>query len=175
MASVFLSPSAQEFNPYLTGGNEEIYMNLLADRIERILNQNGISTARNNPDGTFEDAIELSNRGDYDLHVALHSNAASGEFSGLLMGPDIYYFPGSEDSFLASEIISENLKDVYPEPQLVNAIPSNTLAELRRTRAPATYIEIAYHDNPEDEQWIKNNLDAIAENIASSIIEYLET
>ena len=31
MPSVFLSPSTQEFNPYINGGNEEQYMNLIAD------------------------------------------------------------------------------------------------------------------------------------------------
>ena len=30
MASIFLSPSVQEYNKYLTGGDEEQYMNLIA-------------------------------------------------------------------------------------------------------------------------------------------------
>ena len=31
MAFLYLSPSTQEYNPYVNGGNEEYYMNLLAD------------------------------------------------------------------------------------------------------------------------------------------------
>ena len=37
MPKVFLSPSTQEWNQYATDGNEELYMNLLADRIEPYL------------------------------------------------------------------------------------------------------------------------------------------
>lgn len=173
MARVFLSPSTQEFNQYLTGGNEQLYMNLLADRIEQILNQNGIETGRNNPDGSFRDSINQSNADNYDLHVALHSNASPEIYPGLLRGPDIYYYQSSQRGLQAAEIISDNLKNIYPEPELVNTLPSTSLAELRRTRAPSVFIEVAYHDNPEDEQFIKNNLDEIAQNISLSIIQYL--
>ena len=37
MPKVFLSPSTQEWNPYIDGGNEEQYMNLIADRMEPYL------------------------------------------------------------------------------------------------------------------------------------------
>ena len=103
MPKVFLSPSTQEFNQYLTGGNEQLYMNLLADRIEQNLNQNGIETGRNNPDGTFQDAIRESNAGNYDLHVALHSNASPDIYPGLLRGPDIYYYLGSQKGSEAAD------------------------------------------------------------------------
>jgi len=33
-------------------------------------------------------------------------------------------------------------------------------------------IEVAYHDNPEDENWITGNIDAIASAIASAVNEY---
>ena len=34
MPFIYLSPSTQEFNQYVTGGNEEQYMNLSADAME---------------------------------------------------------------------------------------------------------------------------------------------
>ena len=33
-------------------------------------------------------------------------------------------------------------------------------------------MEIGYHDNPEDAQWIRNNVNAIAENLVLSLTEY---
>ncbi|HBB19647.1 MAG TPA: peptidoglycan hydrolase, partial [Ruminococcus sp.] len=42
MPKVFLSPSTQEFNQYATSGNEELYMNLLADRVEPYFRASGI-------------------------------------------------------------------------------------------------------------------------------------
>ena len=42
MASIFLSPSVQEYNKYLTGGDEEQYMNLIADAMMPYLEASGI-------------------------------------------------------------------------------------------------------------------------------------
>lgn len=52
MPFLFLSPSTQEFNPYVTEGNEEYWMNQLADRMEPYLYTSGINVTRNNPAGT---------------------------------------------------------------------------------------------------------------------------
>ena len=49
MPKVFLSPSTQEWNKYATEGNEEQYMNLLADLMEPYLLSSGISFTRNDP------------------------------------------------------------------------------------------------------------------------------
>ena len=44
MPSLFLSPSVQEFNPYVNGlGTEEFYMNLVADAMEPYLIASGIT------------------------------------------------------------------------------------------------------------------------------------
>ena len=42
MPLLFLSPSTQEFNPYVTTGNEEYWMNQLADRMEPYLLASGV-------------------------------------------------------------------------------------------------------------------------------------
>ena len=52
MAFLYLSPSTQEYNPYVNGGNEEYYMNLLADELEPYLHASGISFTRNTPNMT---------------------------------------------------------------------------------------------------------------------------
>ena len=49
MPNVFLSPSTQEWNPYVNGGSEEFYMNQIADRMEPYLRSSGISYTRNDP------------------------------------------------------------------------------------------------------------------------------
>ena len=50
MPVIFLSPSTQEWNKYATEGNEELYMNLLADKMEPYLRSSGIGYVRNDPD-----------------------------------------------------------------------------------------------------------------------------
>ena len=77
MPRIFLSPSTQEYNPYITGnGSEEYFMNQIADAMEPYLLANTIRFTRNTPDMTAASSIRASNAGNYDLHLALHSNAA---------------------------------------------------------------------------------------------------
>ena len=38
---------------------------------------------------------------------------------------------------------------------------------------PAVLVEIAYHDNVEDANWIKNNIEGIGRNLALSIADIL--
>ncbi|MBR2912960.1 MAG: peptidoglycan hydrolase, partial [Oscillospiraceae bacterium] len=95
MPKVFLSPSTQEFNPYIGGGNEEYYMNLVADRMEPYLRASGITYVRNDPARGAAGAIADSNSAYYDVHLALHSNASPPNLAGRLRGIDIYYAPSS--------------------------------------------------------------------------------
>lgn len=173
MASVFLSPSTQEYNVYVTGGNEEYYANLIADAMVPYLRASGISFGRNDPSGTVSTSIALSNAGSYNLHLAIHSNAAPENLAGLIKGPDVYYYRDSSRGKAAAEIFANNLKLIYPDPSLVSTVPTTTLVELRRTKAPAVLVEVAYHDNVEDAQWIIDNIEEIAENLALSVADFL--
>ncbi len=172
MPKVFLSPSTQEWNKYVTSGNEELYMNLLADRIEPYLRSCGISFIRNDPDRNVTGAISDSNSGNYDVHLALHSNAAPDNLSGKLRGIDIYFAPKSALSEKLANIIANNLKSIYSLPDKVQAVPTYSLGEVLRTKAVAVLCELGYHDNYADEAWIKNNLENIARNITNSLCDY---
>ena len=173
MPNLFLSPSVQQYNPYINGlGSEEYYMNLIADAMEPYLYASGITSTRNNPDDTLSQAIALSNAGNYDFHLALHSNAAPANLSGQIQGPDIYYYSTSTEGKRAAEIFQENLKVIYPDPNLVNTIPNTTLGELRLVKAPSNLIELAYHDNLEDAMWIINNINVISRTLVLSLTEY---
>ena len=173
MPSVFLSPSLQEWNPYVNGGNEEYYMNLVADSIEPYLTASGITYGRNTPSQTLSQAIAQSNAGNYDLHLAIHSNAAGAANSGQVRGTDVYYYPTSSKGKRAAEIIAENWRDIYPLPDRVRTVASGSLAELKRTKAPAVLIETAYHDNLADAEWIQENIGVIGRNLAMSIAQFL--
>ena len=173
MPSVFLSPSLQENNAYTGGGNEEYYMNLVADAMIPYLDASGITVVRSDISGTLGDAIAKSNAGNYDLHLAIHSNAAPESLSGQLRGTDVYYYTTSVNGKRAAEIFANNFKLIYPQPSKVCTVPTTTLAELRRTRAPAILIEVAYHDNVQDATWIRNNIEAIARNLSASTADYL--
>lgn len=171
MPTIYLSPSTQEFNPYYGGGNEEYYMNLIADAMEPYLAASGIQFVRNTPEMTAASSIAASNSGVYDLHLALHSNATAAG-NGTVRGSEVYYFPSSSEGKRFADILAENLKMIYPLPDRVRTVPTTSLGEVARVRAPGVLVEIAYHDNPQDAQWIRENIDRIAQTIVLSLTEY---
>ncbi|OGO91802.1 MAG: peptidoglycan hydrolase [Clostridiales bacterium GWF2_38_85] len=173
MPSVYLSPSTQEYNPTVGGGTEEYYMNLIADAMEPYLAASGVSFTRNTPDMTAMSSVAQSNQGNYDLHLALHSNASPENLRGSQSGADIYYYAPSARGKQAADIIAKNYKEIYPNPEKVRALPNRTFAELRRTKAPAVLAELVYHDNTTDMNWLKNNIPLIARNLSQSVAEFL--
>ena len=105
MPIIYLSPSTQEWNPYVDGGNEEYYMNLIADAMEPYLRANGIQFVRNTPDMTAASSIRASNAGNYDLHVALHSNAAPVGKEGQVQGCLLYTSDENDPVFCTTDLL----------------------------------------------------------------------
>ena len=172
MPSIFLSPSTQEGNLYVTGNSEAYWMNRLADAMEPYLTASGIRYTRNSPTGSAAQSIRQSNSGNYDLHLALHSNAAPPSIYGQVQGSDVYYYPSSMQGKKAADLIAQALQTIYPEPGKVRALGTTAIGEVRQTKAPSVFIELAYHDNVADANWITENLDLIAKTIVQALTEY---
>ena len=173
MPKIFLSPSTQEYNQYITGaGSEEYFMNLLADAMEPLLLANGIQYVRNDPQGTVSTSIRQSNAGSYDFHLALHSNASGPGSEGQNRGIIAFYYPGSVSGQRAAELFASALREIYPLPEQVTTRSTTTLAEVRRTRAPSVLLEIGYHDNAADAQWIAEHINLIAQTLVQAMTEY---
>lgn len=147
-------------------------MNRLADAMVPYLVASGIQYTRNTPQMTAASSIAASNQGRYDLHLALHSNAAPEGRYGQVRGIIVYYFPGSVQGRRAAQIVADNLKTIYPLPNQVRAEATTAIGEVRRVRAPSVFIELGYHDNADDAAWIKANLDPVARNIVLSLTEF---
>ena len=173
MPKIYLSPSTQEYNPYVTGnGSEEYFMNLVADAMEPYLLANGIQFSRNTPDMTAASSIRQANRGDYDFYLALHSNASGPGSEGQNRGIIAFYYPTSRNGRRGAEIIARNLQEIYPLPERVVTRSTTSLGEVRQPRAPAVLVEIGYHDNEADARWIESHIDAIGQSLAMSMAEY---
>lgn len=172
MPVIYLSPSTQEFNPFITEGNEEYWMNQVADAMIPYLRQFGIDYYRNTPEMTAGSSLRDSNARNVDFHLAIHSNASGPGQEGRNRGVIVFYYPGSTEGQRMADILVQNFREIYPLPNQVSAVTTTSLGEVSRTNAPSVLIEVAYHDNVEDANWITNNIDAIARAIADSVNQY---
>ena len=108
MPTIYLSPSTQEWNQYVTGsGSEEYNMNLLADALVPYLLSNAIQYKRNRPEMTAGSSIREANAGSYDLYLALHSNASAPSNYGGTRGIIVFYYPGSSNGRRAAELMAD--------------------------------------------------------------------
>ena len=175
MPILYLSPSTQEGNAYVTGsGSEEYWMNQLADAMEPYLLSCGIQYRRNTPDMTAASSIRQANQGWYDFYLALHSNAAAPSNYGNVRGIIAFYYPTSTQGERAATIFANNLKVIYPLPNNVTIQPTTRLGEVRDPKFPSVLLELGYHDNPSDAAWVEGNLDPIAQNLVLSLTEYFD-
>ena len=113
MPKLYLSPSTQDWNPYVTGsGSEEYHMNLLADALEPYLVSNAITWVRNTPDMTAGSSIRQANSiGGFDFYLALHSNASGQGSEGANRGIIAFYYPTSTRGQQAAEIFAARLRE----------------------------------------------------------------
>lgn len=173
MPTVYLSPSTQEYNMFVTGaGSEEYFMNLIADAMIPYLQQYGIDYFRNTPEMTAGSSLRDSNSKNVDFHIAIHSNASGEGQAGRNRGTIVFYYPGSAEGQRMAELMVQNFREIYPLPNQVRATSTTSLGEVARTTAPSVLIEVAFHDNVEDANWIQNNIDAIGRAIADSVNEF---
>ena len=174
MPSVFLSPSTQEYNPYITGsGSAEYWMNQIADAMEPYLRASGIRFTRNTPDMTAASSIRQGNRDNPDFYLALHSNASGdGAGEGRQRGIIAFYYPGSVNGQRGAELIANDLRRIYPLPDRVITRAASSLGEVRQPRMPAVLAELGYHDNTADALWIESNVVNIARELVRALTEY---
>jgi len=171
--NVYLSPSNQEQQRFITGNNEEYYMNLIADAMVPYLRASGISFDRNNPGESVQQIIQNANSNYYDLYLALNMESGVGDLAGKIRGESAVYYTGSPRGKVAAEIFADNLKNIYPYPQLVTVSSDRLNPELRDTDAVALFINLGYRDNVNDATWVINNIDTIAKNLAMSAAIFL--
>ena len=173
MPIIYLSPSTQEWNPYITGsGSEEYNMNLLADHMIPYLNSNAIAYRRNTPDMTAASSIAQANQGYYDFYLALHSNASGQGEASPVRGIIALYYAGSAGGQRGAELIAANLRKIYPLPDKVRTQATTSLGEVRQPHFPSVLVEIGYHDNYADAMWVEGHMDSIAQQLVRALTEF---
>jgi len=165
MPRIYFSPSTQEHNAgVIPGYIEETEMNLIADIAIPLLQFNGFTVYRNNRLRDHIAAKNESNSLGVDAHFALHSNAGGGEGT-------VAFTSGSEKGSRLAKCVYDEVAAISPSPDRGVRI-TDVFTEVVKTDAPATLIEVAFHDNKADALWIQANHQEIAEAICRGLCKY---
>ena len=159
MAKLCLNPSTRP-DPSPNGGHEAYWMSRIAAAMEPKLESWGVAPASAEEEGCG-------------LSLTLRSHAAPQEIEAKIKGAEVYYYAYSPAGKRAAEIFTQAIKSVYPEPALVESAPTPVPEELRTPKVPALLVKLGYHDNPQDEAWLVNNVDAIAAALARAAADFL--
>ena len=172
---IYLSPSTQQDNKGAgIYGTEESRMNQLADVVDKVLKRHGLIVFRNSPNMTLEQVVKDSNSKYPDIHFAIHSNAGGGH------GCEVFCHKlgtGSNGEKLA-KILYNKISVITPSSD--RGVKQGKdfygtgkhMYELAYTSSPAALIEVAYHDNLIDVNWIIGNIDRIGMELAKGVLEY---
>ena len=167
MVKVYISPSSQHDNVGVGNyGTEEVRMNQVADRVEKELKRVGIVTLRNNPSMDITQMVAASNNFGADVHLSIHSNA------GGATGAEAYYYTGSTAGKKLAQAVYDNIAPMTPTGD--RGVKATTeLYEVWATNGIATLVEIAFHDNLNDANFIINNIQELGIAIAKGVCSYL--
>ena len=171
---VFISPEDRASNVYASSAlwngrttNEKEQMGRCADYLEIALKRCGFEVI-NAQYGNMYDRVSASNAWPADLHMALHTNG----FDGTVAGTRVHCYP-AEKSRLIGRLIQERIAPLSPGTS-DRLVESTNLYELRSTHMPAVLPEFGFHDNPEEAQWLIDNMETIAEETCKAICEFFD-
>lgn len=171
---IYLSPEDRASNVYASTAlwngrttNEKEQMGRCADYMEIALKRCGFEVI-NAQYGNMYDRVAESNAWPADLHMAPHTNG----FDGTVAGTRVHCYP-SEQSRKIGKLIQDRIAPLSPGTS-ERLVESDNLYELRYTHMPAVLPEFGFHDNPEEAQWLIDNMEAIAEETVQAVCEYFE-
>lgn len=171
MPKIYISPSDQVSNTYAVGNtNEAVQCRAIAQYLDAALKRCGIDSKTNTTAGGkagMSVRAKESNDWGADLHLPIHTNACNTQVKGTrLMAHDL-----KGTGYKACQAIMETLAPITPgTSDNITARPG--LYEVKNTKAPCAYIEVAFHDNKEEAQWIIDHKEDIAEAICKGLCNF---
>lgn len=176
MNKVYLSPSNQGDNAYIIGGTtEKAVCEEIAGYVREALERHGVEVYGWEP-ASILDRIADSNKVGVDVHMAIHTNASTAQVgqAGTAQGVTVFTELNGPKSAACSRAIYDELQKIYPQPAKSRGVLDGSFAEVLRPKAATPYLELAFHDNPDDARWILDNKQEIAEVICKGLCAYFE-
>lgn len=174
--AVFLSPSTQESNGYACDPtiSEEQVMFDLAERVSMLLQADGYTVYMCNREDNVKAKVKQGNFLGCGAYVALHSNSGSDGPGGV--GTECYYNNTIEGSEQLAQNIYNRVAELTPtEDRGIKDQNQRDLYEILNNHYPCCLLEVDFHDNVEQSQWILDNLDETAMCIRDGIEAFLKS
>ncbi len=169
MIKIYLSPSSQDTNPYIVGGTNE------AEQCRKIAKALGEDLKRCGFDvkvgltGTMYTRVAESNAWGADAHIPIHTNACDGKVAGFRG----FYYNKSSEGYPLVDAIMDAVAPITPgTSDGVSAYPS--LYEMKASDAPCAYLELGFHDNKEEAQYIIDHTNELALAICKGICKHFK-
>lgn len=164
---IYLSPSSQPDNAYAVGNtNEQEQCRKIAAALKEELDRCGFWCYAG-LSGTMYTRAAESDKFGVDLHMPIHTNA----FNGIVAGLRIMVSKMGGEAEQIARAIDKYLAPITPgTSDGISTMPN--LYEIKATEAICVYLEIGFHDNPEEAKWIIDNTQKIAEMIARGLCEH---
>ena len=164
---IYISPSSQPANIYAVGNtNEQEQCRKIAAALEKELDRCGFVSYAG-LSGTMQTRTAESNKLNVDLHLPIHTNAFDEKVAGLRI---MVYKKGGEAEKIAQAIM-DTLAPITPgNSDGISAYPG--LYEIKNSNAICVYVEVGFHDNPEEAKWIIEHTEDIAIAIAKGLCNH---
>lgn len=165
---IYLSPSSQTANTYAVGNtNEAAQCRKIALAAKVALERCGFEVKANVTESEYSNRVKESNSWGADAHIPIHTNASNGKVAGFR---GFYYTEGNAGHKLLAAIESEVAPITVGTSDRLSARPE--LYEVKNSKAPCAYLELGFHDNVVEAQYIIDHTDDLAEAICKGVCKY---
>ena len=163
---IYLSPSSQPANTYAVGNtNEQEQCRKIATVAKDALIRCGFEV-KAGMSGTMYTRVSESNNWGADAHIPIHTNACNGKVAGFR---GFYYKKNGEGHKLVAAIMDA----VAPlTPGTSDGLSAQTFYELGSSNAPCAYLELGFHDNKEEAQYIIDHTQELGEAICKGVCNH---
>ena len=167
MGRIYISPSDQWSNMGTNGHSEAEHCIKIANEMSKILSMFGeeVLVGDSQTECTYTERVAESNYFNADVHFCIHTNASNGQARGSM----VMTYPDSVNHPIITSV-NRRLENLTPTSDF-GIIGRDDLYEITNTNALCVYIEVDFHDNPQGEEFIDNNIYKIAEQISYGYIE----
>ena len=143
----------------------------VADLVEKHLLASGVEVVGNLQLDSLEEVVDVSNESEADIFISIHCNACNGN----ARGTEVWYYHRSANGELLADCIRHQIVDALGtvDRGSKGAKPGvNGLYVLSNTGATAVLVELAFIDNEEEAQLLRDKQDDFARAIARGVTDY---